>query len=111
MMNEEFNNRLEGIRVKFVASLAGKVEEFETLMERIISDDDAAEALEELRLGVHKLRGVAPTLGLQKLGSFAAESEDSIIAMTNGGDPNQTAGAFLGAFRALVAEMREAADS
>ncbi len=109
MTNDEFNNKLEGIRVRFVASLAGKVDEFETLMDRIVSDEDAAQALEELRLGVHKLRGVAPTLGLQKLGSIAAQSEDSIIAMTKGGDPTQTAGAFLGAFRALVDEMRIAA--
>jgi len=110
MGDQLFNTRLEEIRLKFVASLQSKIDEFETLMERIVADDDSAQALEELRNGVHKLRGVAPTLGLEKLGEHAASSEDIIIAMTRQDvdDPEAAAIEFLGSFRALVNEMREA---
>jgi len=108
----EFRISIEKIKYKFLASFNTKADEFDELLKRIIADDDAEQALEEIRINAHKIRGTAPTFGLKLIGDLAATIEDSIFDLSKPGTDQQAAvQTMMAAFRSLVEELRLTAAS
>ncbi len=106
---DKFKDRIGGIKKRFISALDTRAREFEGLLSRIVRNEDAAQALEELRIGVHKIRGVAPTLGLPKLGELATETEQDINSMLAGDDPQTAAAKFLKSLDVLLNELKATA--
>jgi chemotaxis protein histidine kinase CheA len=102
---EKFRDRIGGIKKRFISALDTRAQEFEGLLSRIVRNENAAEALEDLRIGVHKIRGVSPTLGLAKLGELATTTEQDINAMLAGNDPQMMAAKFLKSLNLLLDEL------
>ena len=109
---EQFQRSIEKIKFKFLATLNSKADEFDGLLDRISKQDNAEEALQDIRINAHKIRGTAPTFGLRQIGDLAATVEDSIVDLSNPAcDQQATVETLMAAFRGLVSELRLTAAS
>ena len=70
-LQEEFQNRIQEVRVRFVSRLGKEALSFREFQKQIANCQDADHALGELRAGAHRLHGIAPTFGLDDLGNKA----------------------------------------
>jgi len=104
----QFEQNIERIKNTFIASLGTKADEFEACLERIVNQEDSAQALDGIQLNAHRLRGVAPTFGLDKVGKMAMILEDCVVKMKGpGSSTNDNVEQFLAAFRNLIDTLRQ----
>lgn len=108
-LEQEFNDRIAQIKVRFAFALGETVNEFEQLRLQIKQGQDADSALRELGAGMHKLRGVAPTLGFMRIGELATQSEDCINAIFGQGKSEAATARFFGCLDGLLHEMKTVA--
>lgn len=71
-IKQELSERLGTIRTRFLGVLSQRRAEFQEIRLELIADAGADNALDELRFGVHKILGVASTLGFDDLGHLAS---------------------------------------
>ena len=69
---------LDAIRVKFLASLETRLAELDALTTMIKSGDKGSRVWEEVRLRVHRIAGVAGSLGFSALGARSARLDTAI---------------------------------
>ncbi len=110
-LDQDFKDRIASIKARFTEVLDERTQEFEQLRHRIEYGQDAENALYDLRAGVHKLRGAAPTLGFARIGELAGESEDCINSLFDPKKTSDAASQFFGNLESLLTEMRSAASS
>ncbi|WP_069298648.1 Hpt domain-containing protein [Neptunicoccus sediminis] len=85
-MNVALSDKLLEIRGKFVSSLPERKERLTALHEKLTAGTCTASDMDELRFIVHKIHGLAGTLGFATLGSFAANLEKEVnTAIEKGG--------------------------
>jgi chemotaxis protein histidine kinase CheA len=73
---DEFADRLAGVRQRFTAALAGKIDDGFAALPTLTKDDDASiEALVATHRRLHEMCGIAPSLGLEDIGSAARAAE------------------------------------
>lgn len=77
--NQEFNRRLGGIRERFVLSLGEVDADLRRHMRRADEPQHCLAALSAISAQAHRLRGLAPILGLDALGNLALEIEETIL--------------------------------
>lgn len=66
------------IRRRFIDGLAGRVENLDTLMAKVELCRDTDNALAEAEQEMHRITGVAGTLGFRALGDLARAAEASL---------------------------------
>ena len=79
-MNPALSDKLLEIRGKFVSSLPEREERLSALHTKLTAGTCTATDMDELRFIVHKIHGLAGTLGFNALGSFAANLENDVNA-------------------------------
>lgn len=85
-MNAGLSDKLQEIRVKFVDSLPERMDRLLVLSEKLSNGKCKTEDMEELRFIVHKIHGLAGTLGFAALGQNAATLELQVTdAIQTGG--------------------------
>ncbi len=73
--------RIAQVRARFLEKLPARLEGLVALAAKAGGDaDDAPDAREALRIGLHNLSGSAPTLGLVEIGRRAGEIERRVIS-------------------------------
>jgi len=103
---QDFQNKIAGIRDRFRESLPEQQVDLAALFARLQTGDGAAMALSEIRGQAHKIRGVAATLGFLELGEYAASLEDTITAFGAPDAKQDTlAATFVSDFERFSAEM------
>ncbi len=70
------NEALREVRNRFLFDLDQRICDFEHLKAHIVNGPDRIEAVRAVAMLAHKIRGVAPTLGLAQLGALATSVED-----------------------------------
>jgi HPt (histidine-containing phosphotransfer) domain-containing protein len=105
---EDFDARLDAIRRRFAARLAGRIRDAEAAIAALSSDAAAcSDASVTLHRSMHELCGIAPTLGFATTGR-AARAVERILR-----EPSRTgrslAPAELAALRRGLVELRAAA--
>jgi len=91
-LQDEFQNRIQEVKQRFVSRLGEQALDFRALQKQLRDSRYSGVALGELRIGVHKIRGVAPTFGLAALGDKADAVEqmiNAILAKQAGPDTKQ----------------------
>lgn len=78
MINNDFSHRLAGIKARFIRNLDDVYEDMGRIEGRLLHADTRDEAVSKLCYHAHKLRGVAPILGLARLGEVASAAEELI---------------------------------
>jgi len=81
--DKEFNRRLGGIRERFVSSLYDVDAELRRHERRAAEPEKRRAALSAISQQAHRLRGLAPILGLADLGACALDVEESIMAVSD----------------------------
>lgn len=85
-MSAGLSDKLREIREKFVASLPERKERLIVLSGKLTTGQCTAEDMEDLRFIVHKIHGLAGTLGFAALGQNAAALELQVAdAIQTGG--------------------------
>jgi len=84
-MTETIEIKLGRIRLKFAAALVDRQQEFLDAIKNLKVADRYEEALQQLRIGSHNIRGSAATLGFGSLGTAAAHLDDSITSRIKSG--------------------------
>ena len=77
----EFQNAIASIRVSFVASLEGHLENLISLSNRIINGELDGVVITKISEIAHKIRGVAKTLQFEELGLIADRVEMALEAI------------------------------
>lgn len=80
-MPEAMAQSLHLIRQRFVEGLPQRVETLDMLVTRIELGHMADEALSEVAQEMHRIAGVAKTLGFPELGQLARDTETDLIAV------------------------------
>ena len=80
---EELDVAIGVIRERYVANLGGLIEIFRNEIDRTRSDQDLVATLYSIRQHSHKINGLAPTLGLRRLGEFALQVEMMATELQN----------------------------
>ena len=83
-ITRSFDKSLELVRQKFVARLETQVADLDELMWRIEDNPADAPSIDAATNIVHKIAGVAPTLGLTEIGTLAREAESALMALGRG---------------------------
>ena len=78
---EQYQQRLSGIRTRFIASLCDLQDDFRRLEDAISASVAQDGAISTLNYHAHRIRGIAPVLGLNKLGEIALETEELTMGM------------------------------
>lgn len=76
--SDELNEALRGVRARFLFDLDQRICDFEHLKAVIETDPGRTDAIRAVAMMAHKIRGVAPTLGLARLGALAGSLEDML---------------------------------
>jgi HPt (histidine-containing phosphotransfer) domain-containing protein len=84
--SETFDKALREVRERFLFDLDQRICDLEHLKSHIVNGPNGIEAVRAVAMMAHKIRGVAPTLGLAQLGGLAAVAED--LFSTAGKHPN-----------------------
>ena len=74
--SETINQALRDVRDRFLFDLDQRICDFEHLRTHILNGPNRAEAIRAVAMMAHKIRGVAPTLDLARLGDLAGSVED-----------------------------------
>ncbi len=77
---QAFETSVEQIRSRFIARVEQQVAELDDLMERLETNPSDNAALEGATNLIHKIAGVAATLGFQKAGELAQSAESRLVA-------------------------------
>lgn len=75
-----FQASVAEVRQRFIDRAEQQVQDLDDLMERLESRPDDHAALEAATHLVHKIAGVATTLGFQQMGELAQRAESGLIA-------------------------------
>jgi len=82
---------INAMRPKFVAQTAERLDRFEVLRDRLETEGSQTAILDELRIGAHKMSGLAAMLGWPDLGDLAGKVEVAIEKAAGGGvQPDQS---------------------
>ncbi len=73
---DEFAERLARVQQRFIAALPGKVDDSFAALPKLINDDaDSIETLVVTHRRLHEMCGIAPSIGLEDVGSAARAAE------------------------------------
>lgn len=103
-ISDEMINSLCLIRNRFIDGLVGRIENLDTLMTKVELRHDTGNALVEAEQEMHRITGVAGTLGFPVLGDMARAAEASL----NNAISNKQSDGLLGD---AVAAVDEAVDA
>ncbi|MFC6689444.1 Hpt domain-containing protein [Jhaorihella thermophila] len=105
-LGSDFAEKLRAMSADFAATLSDRRDHAEALMGRIGDGRDMEDAVREIGMLAHKLRGTAPTFGFADLGACATELEFSVQQVL---DPeaavDESVERFVRAYRALIREI------
>ncbi|GGA17107.1 Hpt domain-containing protein [Neptunicoccus cionae] len=107
-MNAGLSGKLLEIRGKFVNSLPERKERLIALHSKLTAGTCTANDMDELRFIVHKIHGLAGTLGFTTLGSFAASLELEVNATIEKGGYSNT---FCDGVVTLIGHVQDAIDA
>jgi CheY-like chemotaxis protein/HPt (histidine-containing phosphotransfer) domain-containing protein len=79
-IEDDFQVDLAELKQEFVQSVAERLAQLQTLVP--IAASGSAEALKEIRVESHRMRGSAGAFGMPKLGNLMGDIEDSLAAST-----------------------------
>ncbi len=71
--------KIDELRPRFLLMLSSRLDRFEEIRDRLTATEDPTALLDELRLGAHRIVGLAATLGFSDLGALAHEVEVAIL--------------------------------
>ncbi|MFV2052268.1 hypothetical protein [Aliiroseovarius sp. YM-037] len=80
----EFDDAIGVIRGRYLANLAYLTDVFLKEIDQVKKEQDIASAIAAIRQHSHKICGVAPTLGLLRLGEFGMQVELLATELQNG---------------------------
>jgi chemotaxis protein histidine kinase CheA len=78
---QDFKSKIEKIRNRFITQLGTSALAFREIQQQFESGLLSETGLEELRLGSHRIRGIAPMFGINELGNIANSVENNIDKM------------------------------
>jgi hypothetical protein len=85
MAGDEFAERLAGVRKRFAARLAGKLDEIDGYLPALMGEGkDVAAAVYAAHRKVHDLCGIGPTLGFIATGQAARTCERVLLQPSRG---------------------------
>ncbi len=85
-MSEALRAALAPIRQNFVASVPERVAIITSSLDAIAAGSDLDSALFNLRSEIHKIAGIAGSIGFQNLGDLSAETDTALRALISGDD-------------------------
>ncbi|SIT06171.1 Hpt domain-containing protein [Roseivivax lentus] len=78
---------MQAIRQRFLDGLEERLAEMESLVDLLDDPNSASRVWAEIRMRVHRIAGVAGSLGFAALGARAAQIDNAIEAMPQQGAP------------------------
>jgi diguanylate cyclase (GGDEF)-like protein len=87
LLSQTVRERIERLSQRFRAELPDRLSELEGSYERLASQRDDFEALQELRYQSHRLAGSGATFGLHHLSTLARKVEDIVVGSIENGEP------------------------
>jgi len=104
-MQQTLEKKIAEIRQKFVGVIPLRLSEFCEIREQLRSGPDRLSAVDSLRFDSHKIRGVAKTLGFEKLGDLAAISESEAENLLKASPPEPHLGRVAESLENLIYEL------
>ncbi|MFQ5439721.1 MAG: Hpt domain-containing protein [Paracoccaceae bacterium] len=105
-MNMDLEARIAAIREKFLNTLEVRLAEVEAVRADLSVPQSMANATRDMRFVSHKLRGVASTLGFERLGELAEAAELQAEAVMDSGPDAASLPALSGSLEDLRGEIR-----
>jgi chemotaxis protein histidine kinase CheA len=88
--HEFIEKQLAPIRAKFVATLDDRVLDIDRLSQNLVQNSEPMEnILADIRMSVHKIGGVAGTLGFLQIGELAAQCEKLVLEHPSDGESSK----------------------
>src|ERR1044071_1118037 len=85
MAEDDFAERLNGVRKRFAAKLSGRIDEIDAALPAMICDGSrVAAAVYAAHRQVHDLCGIGPTLGFEATGKAARVCERILLQPSRG---------------------------
>lgn len=107
---ESFSAALADVRAKFVDRFFDRIVELESVAETLRTGPAKIESLERVRDIVHKIAGVAPTVGLDGIGRCAADIDLTLSRHLGKSDPQRLWGAIEPSLETLMNDMENELD-
>mmetsp|Transcript_6697 Transcript_6697/g.11718 ORF Transcript_6697/g.11718 Transcript_6697/m.11718 type:complete len:124 (-) Transcript_6697:80-451(-) len=82
--SSRFSDALARVRQRFVQSIPERLEEIGCQFERISDGEDLADCLHGIERELHKIAGIAGSIGLPELGEKSARTEAKLISELTG---------------------------
>ncbi len=109
-LEDRLSERLGTIRTRFLGILSQRSTEFKEIRLELTAGAGADNALDELRFGVHKILGVASTLGFDTLGHLASVTIQDIDSFGKSGADTILNSSVLRSLDQLLEEMASILD-
>ena len=97
--------KIDELRPRFLAMLSARLDRFEQIRDALATSDDPTPLLDELRVGTHRIVGLAATLGFADLGRLAQFVELTILRMSESPPSDQNCADLFDALDVLLGEM------
>ena len=81
----QFDRKIAEMRTKFIDSMYGRVLDLEAIAESMRHAGGSEQPLRAIAAILHKVAGVAPTLGFDEVGKGARQIEGAIVRGLDGG--------------------------
>ncbi len=83
-MSEALRAALAPIRDSFIASVPDRIVEINGCLSALTAGEDPIKTLSNLRTEVHKIAGIAGSIGFQNLGQTSAKADSALRALIDG---------------------------